>query len=147
VRLAVHWYPLTLNGIYMDSLNAERACEFFQQTIWSRCPAVRKSTPVHAAQIARAALLCFRCLIQFPPQHFALFSGFFLCTFEPDHTQSTSIDGIVLHYDRNLERLARVRSSLFRLLQGSVPPLSGAASFVSRSAPEQQYSTRWVFRH
>ena len=78
VRLAVHWYPLSLNGIYMDLLNAEGACELFQQIIWC---ALSSNEEKHSRTCGpkAARLKCitmfqvYRCLplLQPPPQSFA----------------------------------------------------------------------------
>jgi len=72
--------PLPLNGIYTDLLNAEGRVSFFSRPYGARCPAVMKSTPVHAAQKLRACsrITMFQvshCLLlfQFTPQRFALF--------------------------------------------------------------------------
>jgi hypothetical protein len=105
-----------------------------------------------------AALLCFGYLVVCnffnSPLCASRYSSY---AFECDHTQFMSVDGIVLLYDRSIERLARVWSSdCF-----SIPSLSSIKADVtdsvplhsckgiilgSRSAPEQHYLTsRYIY--
>lgn len=87
---------------------------FFSRPYGARCPAVRKSTPVHAAQklAVRAHYVSSVSLfVKISIHPSALRVILLMPTFERDHTQySMSVDGIVLLYHRSMERWARVWS-------------------------------------